>query len=175
MKNKSLIIIFLFFQFGCEPAQEGSRDLNENTIKSLRELVNDGFVLEPFYRIDVLPHYTNQKSGIILILPSSSCFNCFEDLNNYLKEYFLNFSTKRLFVIRNSLIKEREIRYSLQKVLPFDQIGIIEIEETPNLSQHKFFPKLGYFKDGKICCVEIFEQGNQNKFSEYFKYLEFSE
>ena len=171
MKNR--LIIFFSFALGCSSPQEKNQNLGIPEIRSLRELVNEGLSTDRFYYIEDLPEVKEKGEGLVLILPASSCFNCFEDLNVFLSIYFSENPEIKLLVVRNNKIKEREIKFSLQKVVSLDEIEILEIGQFPLLSQHEFFPKLGYFNKGKVCCLEVFEQGDQEKLSNYFNYLKF--
>lgn len=171
MKNK--IIILLSFIIGCSSPQEKNQNLKNTEIRSLRELVNEGLSTDRFYNLIDLPEVKENGDGLVLILPTSSCFNCFEDLNEFLSVYFSENPEMQLLVVRNSKIKEREIRFSLQNVVSLDEVNILEIGQLPFFSQHEFFPKLGYYSNRKVCCLEVFEQGDQEKLNDYFKYLRF--
>ncbi|MBA4301307.1 MAG: hypothetical protein C0433_14575 [Cyclobacterium sp.] len=171
MKNKLFVLFSL--ALGCSSPQEKNQNFEMTEIRSLRELVNEGLSTDRFYYIKDLPEIKEKGEGLVLILPGSSCFNCFEDLNLFLKGYFSENPEIKLLVVRNNKIKEREIRFSLQKVISLDEVYIYEIGQLSILTQHEFFPKLGYFNNGKICCLEVFEQGNQEKLTNFFNYLKF--
>lgn len=170
MKNK---LIFFIFILGCSSPKDEVLQVMESEIKSLRELVNEGLIIDRFYILNDLPEVKEKEEGLVFILPASSCFNCFEELNMYLSTYLSNNLEKHLIVVRNNKVKERENRFSLQKVISLEKIEILEIDKLPFLSQHNFFPKLGYYQNGKICCLEVFEQGDQDKLNDYFTYLRF--
>ena len=173
MKNR--IIFILIFLTGCTSSKK-EVDLNvDSEVKTLRELVNQDMNKNRFYEVLELPGSTKMKDGLILVLPSSSCFNCFEELNEYLKEYFSSRSKKGMLIFRNKKIKEREIRFSIQSILSFDRVEILETDLAPFLNQHEFFPILGFFRDGKICCLEVFDQGNMEKLDAYFQFLNFTD
>lgn len=78
-------------------------------VKRFSDLLNSGLNDDHFYKVDSITYYSKLKSGLILVLPSSSCFNCFEDLNKYLHEYFLSNLDKGLLIIRNSKIKKGKL------------------------------------------------------------------
>ena len=173
MKNRTVFLLALLT--GCTSSLRDV-DINvDSEVKTLRELVNQDLHTNRFYEVLELSESINMNDGLILVLPSSSCFNCFEELNEYLKEYFSSRPKKGMLVIRNQKIKEREIRFSIQSILSFDRVKILETDQAPFLNQHEFFPKLGFFRDGKICCLEAFDQGNREKLDEYFKFLNFTD
>ncbi|WP_075350474.1 hypothetical protein [Algoriphagus marinus] len=167
---KSKPVILFSFILGCHSPQVEKNNLEMTEIRSLSELINENLNSDIFYK---LYEFEAQNDGLIFILPNSSCFNCFEELNSSLKMYFDQNPTIKLYLFRNDKLKEREIRYSLQSVLPLEQIQIFDITDYSFLSQHEFFPKLGYFKKGRICCLEVFEQGDYGKIRNYFDYLDF--
>lgn len=171
MKN-SLILIFALLS-SCSFFEKKAKDEKNSEIRSLAELVNEGFKADSAFRVYDFPNTNDFYGGLVLVLPSSSCFNCFEDLNLYLKEYFEIYQKNEILVVKNSKIKEREIRYSLQKVLSLDKIKVMDINEFSFVKQHEFFPKLAYYSEGKVCCFEIFEQGNLEKLDDYFRFLQF--
>lgn len=97
MKNK-LFFPVISLLFACNSNQA---DLNtkafDNNIRSLQELVNEGLISsESFYRVYQFSHGTDLESGLVLILPSSSCFNCFKDLNILLEYYYKQYCICRL-------------------------------------------------------------------------------
>jgi hypothetical protein len=168
MKSKFFFVFTIII--GCHSPQDETSSTEIIEIRSLSELVNENLENDIFYK---LYDFESKNEGLIFILPNSSCFNCFEELNSSLKVYFDSNPTKTLYLFRNDKIKEREIRYSLQSVLPLEKIEILDITNFSFLSQHEFFPKLGYIKNGKICCLEVFEQGDLKKIRNYFDYLDF--
>lgn len=170
--RSNLKLVFFFFLFGCMSPQENMNYDQNPEVKRLSDLLNSGLNDDHFYKVDSITFYSKLESGLILVLPSSSCFNCFEDLNKYLHKYFLSHLDKELLIIRNNKIKEREIIYSMNDVLPLDRILIKDIKEFSKINQHDFFPKIAFFRSGKISGVEVFEQGNEEKMSDYFSFLD---
>lgn len=86
MKNRTVFLLALLT--GCTSSLRDV-DINvDSEVKTLRELVNQDLNKNRFYEVLELPESIIMKDGLILVLPSSSCFNCFEELNEYLKEYF---------------------------------------------------------------------------------------
>jgi len=134
-------------------------------------MVNKGLDTDLFYKVfyDKFPKIEN---SLVFILPVSSCFNCFEDLLGSLEDFYKNSGLNKIIVIRNNNIKEREIRFSLQNVVSSENVYILNIEDIDYVQQHNFFPKIGFLKNGKLSCIEVFEQGNTEKISRYFEFLE---
>ena len=108
MRSNFKLVLF-FFLLGCNSPQVNMNNDKNPEVKRLSDLFNSGLNDDHFYKVDSITYYSKLKSGLILVLPSSSCFNCFEDLNKYLHEYFLSNLDKGLLIIRNSKIKKGEL------------------------------------------------------------------
>ena len=171
MRNNNLLILLICALLSCEKIDNtGSEPIEE--VKSLNSLVNEDFVENSFYNVYYDQVTSDFEKSLVLILPSSSCFNCFEDLNIKINSFFELNPDWGLLVIKNSKIKDREIYFSLQNVLEKGKIQIIEIHEVNFTDQHMFYPKLGFYSETKICCIEVFEQANNTRIQRYFEFLD---
>jgi len=52
-----------------------------------------------------------------------------------------------------------------------ENIEILDIANNQLIVPHDFFPKLGFIRNGNLSCIEVFEQGNEKKIKDYFKFL----
>jgi hypothetical protein len=107
----------------------------------------------------------------LVVLPSSSCFNCFEYLTDELALFYSENSLNKIVVIKNENVKNRETRYSLRNVIDSDRIEIFNNYALGSVTHHGFFPTLGYIKHETLSCVEVFEQRDNLKVKNYFKFL----
>lgn len=170
MKNNWILLLIIV----ASCSQYGDKtDGKDADVVPLIDLVNEGITLESNYQVMGFGNIGLKGKGVVFILPESSCFNCFEEVNIALSHFFEDYPDEKLIVVRNSKIKGREIRFSLQSVLPLEKLTIIDISEIENLTQHDFFPTLAYFNGSGFCCLEVIEQGNKMRLSDYFSFLNF--
>jgi hypothetical protein len=157
MKNRTVFLLALLT--GCTSSLRDVDNNVDSEVKTLRELVNQDLNKNRFYEVLELPESIIMKDGLILVLPSSSCFNCFEELNEYLKEYFSSRPKKGMLVIRNQKIKEREIRFSIQSILSFDRVEILETDQAPFLTSMNFSQSWDFSEMGKFVVWKYLTKG----------------
>jgi hypothetical protein len=137
---------------------------------SLSDMINEGLNKNEFYLVSD-NKFSENTNSILFILPNFSCFNCFQHLVDKLALYYESNNLSKIIVLKSNNIKDREIRYSLRNVVEVDSIEILDGNVNPLVEPHDFFPKLGFIKNGKLSCVEIFEQDNFVKIENYFNFL----
>jgi hypothetical protein len=133
-------------------------------------MIAEGITNQDFFLI-VDDKFSKSTNCILAVLPSSSCFNCFEYLTDELALFYSENSLNKIIVIKNENVKNREIRYSLRNVIDSDRIEIFNNSALASVTPHGFFPTSGYIKHGTLSCVEVFEQGDNLKVSNYFNFL----
>jgi hypothetical protein len=168
MKNNQVLIVFWLF-LGCS-VEESKLDTPKEIPSSLVELVNKGLDSDLFYEV-FSDKFSKDETSVLLIMPSSSCFNCFEELTEELEKFYKEIGLKNIIVVRNDNIKDREVRFALQNVVPMENIQILNINDLDFIKSHEFFPKIGFVKNGDLSCIEVFEQGDLGKISNYFEFL----
>jgi len=167
MKNRYLVFFILLL--GCNKGEEKViSDVKQ--VKTLGEMVNEGLNSNIFYS-SFSNKFPVETNAILFVIPNSSCFNCFEDLVKDLSIFYKKNSFKNIIVLKNDNIKEREVRFSLQDVTRMENIEILDIANNQLIVPHDFFPKLGFIRNGNLSCIEVFEQGNEKKIKDYFKFL----
>jgi hypothetical protein len=167
MKNNLVILFFLFL--GCSK-KSSNEDIPVEKVDNLSQMIAEGMNDHDFF-LTFEDKFTENTNCILVVLPSSSCFNCFEYLTDELALFYSENSLTKIVVIKNKNVKNREIRYSLRNVIDSDGIEIFNNSDLSIITPHSFFPKLGYIKHGTLSCVEVFEQGNNFKVRSYFKFL----
>jgi hypothetical protein len=167
MKN-NLIILFLLFVGCSEKKSKGIFPVEK--VDKLSQLIAEGITNQDFFLI-VDDKFSKSTNCILVVLPSSSCFNCFEYLTDELALFYSENSLNKIIVVKNENVKNREIRYSLRNVIDSDRIEIFNNSALGSVTPHSFFPKLGYIKHGTLSCVEVFEQGDNLKVKNYFNFL----
>lgn len=168
MKN-NIVLVLICFLFGCSNNESKYKESTEIP-STLSEMVNNGLDSDLFY--EVFPdRFPEDQTSIFFILPKSSCFNCFEDLTEELAVFYKEYGLEKIIVVRNDNIKDRAVRYSLQNVVPIDRMEILNIKDIDFVQPHDFFPKIGFIKNGNLSCIEVFEQGDIEKISNYFIFL----
>ncbi|SEF74315.1 hypothetical protein [Algoriphagus boritolerans] len=165
----NLVLIVIWLLLGCS-VEESKIDKPQEIPSTLMEMVNRDLDSHLFY--EVFPDkFTKKETFVLFIMPSSSCFNCFEELTEELGKFYKEVGLKNIIFVRNDNIKDREVRFSLQNVVSIENIEILNIKDLDFIKSHEFFPKLGFVKNGNLSCVEIFEQGDIVKISNYFEFL----
>ncbi|WP_297337907.1 hypothetical protein [Algoriphagus sp.] len=168
MKNSFIFLIFIILS--CSKNVD-SVEFSAQKVDTLSEIVADRFYDEDFF----LPYekkFSTKTNGFLFVLPSSSCFNCFDYLTNHLAEFISNSDMNKVMVIKSENIKDREIKYALRRIVNIDSVQIFKNTEFDYIKPHEFYPKLGYVKNGNLSCIAVFEQGNDNKVRNYFKFIE---
>lgn len=167
MKNNLVILFFLFL--GCSK-KSGNEDFPVEKVDKLSQLIAEGVTNQDFF-LTFDGEFSKSTNCILVVLPSSSCFNCFEYLTDELAHFYSENNLTKIIVIKNGNIKNREIRYSLRNVIDSDSVEIFDNSDIGIITPHSFFPKLGYINQGTLSCIEVFEQGDNSKVSNYFKFL----
>jgi len=167
MKSNLIILFFLFV--GCSEKKEIA-DFPVEKVDILNKIISEDMNNHDFF-LTYDGKFAENTNCMLFVLPSSSCFNCFEYLTDELALFYSKNSLKKIIVIKNENVKNREIRYSLKSVVNSDNIEIYNYSDLNIIKPHDFFPKLGYIKHGTLSCVEVFEQGDSFKVRSYFKFL----
>ncbi|MGM0945200.1 MAG: hypothetical protein ACQEW9_08450 [Bacteroidota bacterium] len=168
MKNRFAAVFLILFS--CSEKAD-SDNFSSQGVNALSEMVTDRYYDEDFF-LSFKKKFSKSTNGFLFILPSSSCFNCFDYLTDQLGEFIGSNHSNQIVVVKSENIKDREIMYAFRKILDRDSIQILNNTELDQINQHEFYPKLGYIKNGNLSCIAVFEQGNDNKVRNYFKFID---
>ncbi len=167
MKNNLVILLFLLV--GCSE-EKSKESFPVEKVDNLSRLIAEDVNNDNFF-LTFDGEFSENTNCILFVLPSSSCFNCFEYLTDELALFYSENSLNKIIVIKNDNVKNREIHYSLRNIVNSDSIEIYNYSDLSIINSHDFFPKLGYIKHGTLSCVEVFEQGDDFKVRSYFDFL----
>ncbi|GMQ24690.1 hypothetical protein Aoki45_13720 [Algoriphagus sp. oki45] len=168
MKNRFFAVFLIFFS--CSEKVD-SDNFSSKSVDILSEIVSDRFYDEDFF-LSFEKVFSEKATGFLFILPSSSCFNCFDYLIDQLAEFIRKNPSNQIIVVKSENIKDRQIIYALRRVVNKDNVQIFNNIEIDYINQHEFYPKLGHIKNGNLSCIAVFEQGNDSKVRNYFKFID---
>ncbi|SFG56605.1 hypothetical protein SAMN04487988_10582 [Algoriphagus hitonicola] len=155
---------------GCSE-KDSIGDSSFEKVDNLSRLIAEGLENKDGFYFTFENKFSKNINGVLFVLPKSSCFNCFEYLTDELALFYSEYNLNKIIVIKNENIKNREIRFSLRNVINADSIDVFNNLDFDIVNPHEFYPKLGLIKNGTLSCVEVFEQGDDLKVRNYFKFL----